>query len=78
MKECIDVALYLINNFGCGGTEQFKKLLFEACKYGRLDVVKDMVEQHSINPDGEYQHIRLSSYCCNIGLIGWIGWTSLE
>ena len=56
VKECIDVALYLMNNFGCGGTEQKRRLLFEACKHGRLDAVKEMVEQHSINPIGECQH----------------------
>ena len=56
--ECIDVALYLIS-LGCGGKKQLERLLFEACGHGRLDVVKEMIEKHSINPDGRFKACRV-------------------
>ena len=47
----VDIALYLIN-CGCAcGEEEKRDLLYEACSWGRLDVVKDLVEQHKV---GEY------------------------
>ncbi len=47
-----DVALYLVNH-GCGSDENKAKLLCEACKHGELDVVKELVEQHKVDPKGE-------------------------
>ena len=45
-----NTALYLINR-GCGDKA---KLLCEACKWGNLDMVKQLVEQHNVDPDGKY------------------------
>ena len=49
----LDIALFLIHH--CVGDEQDKaRLLCEACKWGKLDVVKELVEQHNVDPNGEY------------------------
>ena len=50
--NCIDVALYLINH-GCGDDKDKDKLLCGACRWGRLDVVKELVEKHDRDPNGE-------------------------
>ena len=50
---CIDVALYLINH-GCGDDEDKDKLLCTACRCGKLDVVKELVEEHDRDPNGEF------------------------
>ena len=57
----IDIRLCLINH-GCGDDEDKDKLLCGACCSGRLDVVKELVEQHDRDPNGE---------CCvlTIGLV---------
>ncbi len=49
---CMDVALYLMSR-GCGGDEDKAKLLCEACRWGKLDVVKELVEQHKLDPKSE-------------------------
>ena len=49
---CNDVALYLINH-GCGDDEDKNKLLCGSCQLGRLDVVKELVEEHNCDPKGE-------------------------
>ena len=56
---CIDVVLYLINR-GCGEDEDKDKLLCGACRWARLDVVKELVEEHHRNPKGEYMVCILS------------------
>ena len=48
----MDIALYLINH-GCGADEDKDKLLCEACWRGKLDVVKELVEEHDRDPKGE-------------------------
>ena len=60
-EDRIDVALYLINR-GCGDDEDKDKLLCEACDWGKLDVVKELVEKHDRDPKGE---------CCvfTVGLV---------
>ena len=57
-EGCVDVGLYLINN-GCGNNSTRAKLLCGACKRGRLDVVKELVEQHHIIPSGKHS----TRYC---------------
>ena len=47
----LDFGLYLIN-IGCGSDEGKVKLMCEACFWSRLDVVKELVEQHKIDPKG--------------------------
>ena len=49
---CIDLALYLINH-GCGDDEDKNKLLCGSCRWGRLDVVKELVEEHNCDPTSE-------------------------
>ena len=60
-EDDIAVALYLINH-GCGDDEDKDKLLCGACSWGKLDVVKELVEKHDHDPKGE---------CCvlTIGLV---------
>ena len=50
---CGDVALYLINR-GCGTGNHLARLLCGACSLGRLDVVKELVEQHKVDPNSEW------------------------
>ena len=49
-----DVGLYLIKHHGCGDEQDKAKLLCKACRWGNLDVVKELVEQHNVDPNGEY------------------------
>ena len=49
----VDVAHYLMNH-GCTCSDEDKvKLLCKACSCGNLDVVKELVEQHKVDPNGE-------------------------
>ncbi len=50
---CVDVALYLMSR-GCAcGDEDKAKLLCGACLFGKLDMVKELVEQHKVDPKSE-------------------------
>ncbi len=50
---CVDVALYLMSR-GCAcGDEDKAKLLCGACQWGKLDVVKELVEQQKVDPRSE-------------------------
>ncbi len=51
---CVDVAVYLMSR-GCGGDdhEDKTKLLCRACQRGKLDAVKELVEQHKVDPKSE-------------------------
>ena len=51
-SEDFDVALYLINN-GYGSEQDKAKLLCKGCTSGNLDVVRELVEQHKVDPTGE-------------------------
>ena len=59
MDECLDpdwglkLALYLINH-GVDDQQDKVMLLCKACNQGNLDVVKELVEQHNVDPNGEY------------------------
>ena len=48
------VDLYLIKCHGYSDEQDKAKLLCKACKGGNLDVVKELVEQHNVDPTGEY------------------------
>ena len=50
-KNKLDVSLYLIS-CGCGNDEDKGKVLVEACRSGKLQVVKKLVEKHEVNPNG--------------------------
>ncbi len=50
---CVDVALYLMSR-GCAcGDEDKAKLLCRACLWGKLGAVKELVEQHKVDPKSE-------------------------
>ncbi len=51
-EDCMDVALYLMSR-GCGGDEDKAKFLCGACLYGKLGVVKELVEQYKVDPKSE-------------------------
>ncbi len=52
-EGCVDVALYLMSR-GCAcGDEERAKLLCGACQWVKLDVVKELVEQHKVDPRSE-------------------------
>ncbi len=58
---CVDVALYLMSR-GCGGDEDKAKLLCGACQYCMLSVVKELVEQHKVNPNSECDDLLCSLF----------------
>ncbi|XP_064383287.1 ankyrin repeat and KH domain-containing protein mask-like isoform X3 [Halichondria panicea] len=49
-EGCLDVALYLICR-GCGSDKDKDNLLHAACWWGKLDIVKELVEQHKVDPE---------------------------
>ena len=49
IEGCVDIALYLMNH-GCDGNQEKGDVLFGACYWGRLDMVKELVEQHKVDP----------------------------
>ena len=57
----LNIALFLIN-LGVDDEQDKAKLLFEACDWGNLDVVKELVEQHNVDPNGEYYDCAPSHY----------------
>ena len=50
--DFLNTALYLVTH-GYGGDEDKVKVLHKACYCGKLDVVKELVEQHKVDPNGE-------------------------
>ncbi len=57
----MDVALYLVSR-GCAcGDKDKTELLCKACTYGKLDVVKELVEKYKVDPKSECDNIILSS-----------------
>ena len=53
---CVDVALYLINH-GYGDDKDKAKLLCKACRLDKLDIVKELVEDHGLDPKGKYYNL---------------------
>ena len=51
-----NVPLYLINR-GCGDDKDKAELLFRACEWIRLDIVKELVEEHKLDPNGKYYNL---------------------
>ena len=48
-----EVALYLMNK-GCEtDKESLTKLFCEACRTGKLEIVKELIEQHKLDPKSE-------------------------
>ncbi len=55
----VDVALYLMSR-GCAcGDEDKAKALCEACVWGKLNVVKELVQHHKVDPKSECDNIIL-------------------
>ena len=48
----LNTALYLVTH-GYGEDEDKVKVLRKACYWRKLDVVKELVEQHKVDPNGE-------------------------
>ncbi len=63
-----DVALYLLNH-GSGSDENKAKLLCRACYWGELDVVKELVEQHKVDPNGEIVVACSVYYTCELSCL---------
>ncbi len=58
-EGCMDVALYLMSR-GCGSDEDNNaKLLCAACRCGKLDVVKKLVEQDKVDPKSECHNVHV-------------------
>ena len=53
---CVDVAHYLMSR-GCGGDEDKAKLLCAGCYHGNMGVVKELVEQHKVDPKSECDNL---------------------
>ena len=49
----LNIVLYLIKH-GVDDEQDKANVLCEACYLGNLDVVKELVEQHNVDPNGEY------------------------
>ena len=49
----LNTALFLINH-GVDNQQDKANVLCDACERGNLDVVKELVEQHNVDPNGEY------------------------
>ena len=50
-----NIALYLLS-CGYGDDEGRVKWLYKACSWGELEVVKELVERHNVDPKGEHTH----------------------
>ena len=50
-----DIAHYLLS-CGYGDEEDRVKWLYKACRWGKLEVVKELVERHNVGPKGEHTH----------------------
>ena len=46
-----DLPLYLINHGACDDKDK-AKLLCKACELNKLDIVKELVEEHKLDPKG--------------------------
>ena len=61
-EGCIDAAICLINH-GCGGDKEKAQLLYGACLWNRLDIVKELIELHSVNPNCEWLSLLYYEEC---------------
>ena len=52
----VDLPLYLINH-GAGDEKDKAKLLCRACQLDSLEVVKELVEEHKLDPGGKYYNL---------------------
>ena len=59
----VDVPLYLVNH-GCGDDKDKANLLCRACEENRLDIVKELVEEHKLDLKGKYYNFVYMRTCC--------------
>ena len=52
-ESFFDIANYLIKS-GCHGDEIGEELLCGACRWGKLEIVKELVKQLKVDPIGKY------------------------
>ncbi len=57
-----DLALFLVNH-GCGDDDGKEKLLFAACYLDNLDIVKELIEKHKVDPKSE---IIITLHTCSL------------
>ena len=65
-----DIMLYLINH-GCGNNKFKERAFIMACELGKLNMTKELVEQHNVTPKGNHRGVimlgisvvRCSTYC---------------
>ena len=49
------IAHYLFS-CGYGNDEDRVKWLYKGCRWGKLEVVEELVERHNVDPNGEHTH----------------------
>ena len=58
-QASLDVALYLLQQ-GCSSDDSIRaRLLLAACQLGRLKMVKTLIKQYEVNPNGKFKCINL-------------------
>ena len=58
--HCV-TALFLVNH-GCDDEEGKAKLLCAICRLGKLNMLKELVNQHSVDVNGKFNYAKIS-YC---------------
>ena len=54
-EGCPEVAHYLMSCGCCSDEKTLTELLCGACRRGKLSIVKELVEQHNLDPNSEFQ-----------------------
>ena len=57
IEGCPEVAHYLMSHGFDSDKETLARLLCGACRWGKLAIVKDLVEQHKIDPKSKLLYI---------------------
>ena len=57
-ENCVEIAAYLVKAGASISDEEVTTLLLEACRYGKLNAIKLVVENHQIDVNGELALIR--------------------
>ena len=53
-ESCVEIAAYLLKSGALINDEELKTLLLQACRYGNLNAVRLVVENHQIDVNGEF------------------------
>ena len=53
-ESCVEIAAYLLKSGALVNDEELKTLLLQACRYGNLNAVRLVVENHQIDVNGEF------------------------